>query len=80
MLYEVTMHEDDADVPLHLKIQSWPVAQLSEWVEVGKKAEDYKFPRKSRYDLIMMPLSRLMYKLDPEFLTPKGHWWRSWRV
>ena len=65
-LYEVTMHEGDADAPLYLRIQRWHAAQISEWIEGGKKLEDYKVPRKSLFDSIMMPSSRLLYTLDPE--------------
>ena len=70
MLYEVTMHEDDADAPLYLRIQRWHAAQISEWIEGGKKLEDYKVARKSLYDSIMMPSSRLMYTLDPDNKRP----------
>ena len=45
MMYDVTMHEADAEAPLYLRIQSWHAAQLSEWVEGGKKEEDYKFQK-----------------------------------
>jgi hypothetical protein len=70
-LVDVLMHDGDTGAPLYLRIQRFHTANLSEWIESGKKAEDYKCPfKKSLFDSLVMPSSKLMYHLDPNNKRP----------
>ena len=66
-LVDVLMfYGDDEDVPLYLRIQRFHAAKISELIESGKTVDDYKCPfKKSLFDKLVMPSSKLMYHLDP---------------
>jgi hypothetical protein len=60
----LTGSEDD---PLYLRIQKFHRNKISEYVNAGGKEEEYKWNlRKKLVAQIMVPSSRLLYKLDPE--------------
>jgi hypothetical protein len=66
-LADVLMFDGDGeDVPLYLRIQRFHAAKISELIESGKTVDDYKCPfKKSLFDKLVMPSSKLLYRLDP---------------
>jgi hypothetical protein len=51
---------------MYLRIQRFHAAKISELIELGKTVDDYKCPfKKSLFDKLVMPSSKLMYHLDP---------------